>query len=104
VGHASGNVIVYEEQLAYETPEEHYKHIHIIRIPPDTSDANDRVVRALSINTTEEIVIATTNNSQIFYFALASAEIKVRLNILNPTVTGLYTLYKLLVHCRSRVR
>ena len=77
MGHASGNVIVYEEQLTYETPDEHYKHIHIIRIPADTSDANDRVIRGLTINTTEEIIIATTANSQIFYFALASAEIKV---------------------------
>jgi len=84
-------VIVYEEQLVYETPEEHYKHIHIIRIPADTSDPADRLVRSLAINTSEEIIICTAANSQIFYFALASAEIKVNTWKMQPANYSGYT-------------
>ena len=72
-----GNVIVYEEQLVFETAEDHYKQIYVIKIPPDTSESEDRIIKTLTINPAEELLLATTFNNQIFMFSLGSAELKV---------------------------
>lgn len=72
-----GNVIVYEEQLVFESAEDHYKQLYVIKIPPDTSESEDRIIKTLTINPAEELLLATTFNNQIFVFSLASAELKV---------------------------
>ncbi|CAG7830333.1 unnamed protein product [Allacma fusca] len=71
-----GNCIIYEEQLFFNTVEEHYKQLYVIRIPPDTSECEDRIITSLATNATEEMLIACTFNCQIFTFSLASAELK----------------------------
>lgn len=76
VGYGVGNAIFYEEQPIYTTNEEHYKQLYVIRIPRDTSEAEDRIIVSLVISPNDETIIASTFNSNIYTFALSTAEIK----------------------------
>jgi len=72
-----GNVVVFEEQPAYTTAEDHFKQMYVVNIPHDTSECEDRIITTLDISPNEEVVCATTFNCNIYTFQLSSAEIKV---------------------------
>jgi len=77
VAYGVGNVIVFEEQAVYTSSEDHYKQMYVIRIPSDTSESEDRIVKTLTISPNEEVIVASTFNCNIYMFQLSSAEIKV---------------------------
>lgn len=72
-----GNVVIFEEQLVYTTPEDHYKQVYVVRIPRSTSESEDRIIITLAISPNEEIMVASTFNCNIYMFQLSSVEIKV---------------------------
>lgn len=76
VGYGVGNVIVYEEQAIYQGYDDHYKQMYVIRIPQDTSEAEDRIIVKLVVSPNDETIVASTFNCNIYSFGLSTAEIK----------------------------
>lgn len=72
-----GNVVIFEEQLVYTGPDDHYKQMYLIRIPHSTSESEDRIIKTLAISPNEELLLASTYNCNIYSFQLSSVEIKV---------------------------
>ncbi|OXA41793.1 Cilia- and flagella-associated protein 57 [Folsomia candida] len=71
-----GNVVIFEEQLVYTGPDDHYKQMYLIRIPHSTSESEDRIIKTLAISPNEELLLASTYNCNIYSFQLSSVEIK----------------------------
>lgn len=76
VAYGVGNVIVYEEQSTYTSPEDRYKQLYITKIPHDTSEAEDRIITTLAVSPNDETMVATTFNCNVYSFCLSTAEIK----------------------------
>jgi hypothetical protein len=77
VAYGIGNVILFEEQIIYTSQEDHYKQMFVVKIPNDTSESEDRIIKTLAINPNEELIVASTFNLNIYVFQLSTAEIKV---------------------------
>lgn len=78
-----GNVVIFEEQLTYTSPDDHYKQMYLIRIPHSTSESEDRIIKTLAVSPNEELLVASTLNCNVYVFQLSSVEIKVRFEILH---------------------
>lgn len=76
VAYGVGNVVIFEEQPVFQTYEDRYKQMYVIRIPNETSEAEDRIILKMVISPNDETIIASTFNCNIYSFSLSSAEIK----------------------------